>query len=375
MNMEIINRIMLGKVTSLNTSFNAYNVEPIIEDNVTNIRGRKRFVGIPISFLSENKQGKAFISTYEIGDLVLIIVPFYKDSKGYTLKDNSCYIIGSISQLGRVPMINDQLYIGDGEGARMVIGDQYLASGSTGNINISAKKLGLMSGENYVDWAKQTNYDYYSNNVIIDESYSGSQIRPAVPDAGLFISRDTGEKIWLNSGSISMAAYGFYIVASGSLSGGDTSDNPQWDLDMAQSGTIVIKDNNGNTITLTSSGVNINSTADITYSSDGDIIIDSQQKVIVNAADQIELNGSDSTIIASGDNITISGQSNFKISGLITTQYITGRTTNMGPVLPSTSMEQIIEMKAGSITINAYPTGNASITHNAPARKVKTSGA
>jgi len=359
-------KIYMGKINQTNPNFNSYMIEiNATEEEIERI-GSRLFVGVPISSYSDKDKGSGFIPTYKVGDLVMFMASFvFKDDK-LRLLDNSAFIIGAVTQRGRPVHFDDQLSISSGKGARIVLEDQYPTSETEGDITLSGRRMGILSGDDYLQWGKQLNYD----QIGLDEDvYSESQIKPSVPDAGLFLSRDTGEKVWLNSGSIVMAAYGFNIICSGSLSGGDVS-NPQWDIDVADSGTISIVDNNGNNIILDSNGITINSSVAINYTSDGNITISSQGKVVIDASNQIELNGSSNTIVANGDNITISGVSNFKIEGLVNTTYMAGYVTNMGPVVPSTAMMQSIELVSGNLSINDG--GLATVKQNT-SRKVKTS--
>jgi len=358
-------KIYTGRITHVNTSFNSYIIDIIATEDEINKIGVTKFVGVPISIYSDTEEGSGFVPTYRVGDTVMMMISYFAGEEGSNLRDNSAYIIGAVSQTGRFAQFDNQLSISSGKGARVVIEDQYPTSGTEGDVTLSGRRMGILSGDDYLQWGKQLNYD----QIGLDEDvYSGSQVKPSVPDAGLFLSRDTGEKIWMNSGSITMAAYGFNIICSGSLSGGDVS-NPQWDVDVADSGTISIVDNNGNSIVLNSDGITINSNVEINYTSEGDITISSQGKVVIDASNQIELNGSSNTIVANGDNITISGVSNFKIDGLVNITYMAGYTTNMGPVIPTTAMVQSIELVTGNLSINDG--GLATVKQNT-SRNVKT---
>jgi len=362
-------KIYMGQVTKISAPNNKYVIELIATEEEISRIGYRSFVGEPLSFMSDSEKGSGMLPTYKVGDLVMFMIPFSFTDGKLQLVDNQGFIMGAVSREGRGTQYDNQMTLSSGKGARITVEDQYPTSGSEGNILMSGRRMGILSGDGYIEWGNRL--DWEKIFLPSEEDYSGGQIQPAVPSAGLFLSRDTGEKIWLNSGSIVMAAYGFNIIASGSLSGGDPS-NPTWDIVPAASGTISIIDNNGNSIVLDSTGVNINSSVEIGYTSDGDITISSQGKVIVNAADQIELNGNSNTIIANGDNVAISGVSNFKIDGLVTVTYMTGYTTNMGPVVPSTAMVQSMELKAGNLSINEGVAGQATIEQKS-SRKVKTS--
>ena len=164
----------------------------------------------------------------------------------------------------------------------------------------------------------------------------------------------------MNSGSIVMTAYGFNIIASGSLSGGDTT-TPTWDIAEATSGSITIADANGNYITLNEDGINIEQ-------ENTDVVIDAKGNIILTTDNgNIQLNGNANIVVADGDKMDFKavGAPFSMNSGKIT--YLSGYITPVGPVTPSEGIAAKIE---GLATLDIK---NAELKLQSNSRKVKTS--
>ena len=370
-----------GIIFSTNTQIGTYGLTIIGDADELKAIGCQnfdyKFVGLQMGQGSSTEKGSGTFATYRIGDRVVMIIFLTKMSDNkWSVKDNSAYIIGTAFPEGMPPLYEGQYYIGDGEGAKIHIGDGYPSSGSEGNLTVAGKRVGVLSGEGYRDWNAQTNYD---TTGLMEETYDSGQIKPSVPNSGLFLSRDTGEKIWMNSGSINMTAYGFYISASGSLSGGDQS-SPNWDLMEATSGSIVIADQHGNIIRLNDEGIDINSTIGILYGTDGDYTIESEGDISLQSKGNVTINTEGSTgevHLADGANIVLAENDTIKLQSTMPNafemvmaeiDYISGLPASPGAVLPGKGVAASLKGIA-TLTID----GMKVTLQSSKSRKAKTS--
>ena len=352
-------KVFTGTVMRTRHNVNAYDIKIDVSQSERDRMETDRFYGIPISHFSDTASGSGFFPTYEVNDEVVFIANVVETSTKIEVPDNTVYIIGSIGQEGRLPSFEGQFQMSSGKGSSIVFEDQYPTSGVDGDLTITGRRTGMLSGEGYSQWSTQQNVDQIWED---EATYAEGQIKPVVPNSGLFLSRDTGEKIWMNSGSIVMTAYGFNIIASGSLSGGDTT-TPTWDIAEATSGSITIADANGNYITLNEDGINIEQ-------ENTDVVIDAKGNIILTTDNgNIQLNGNANIVVADGDKMDFKAMGTpFTINNAKITVISHTTPTSMGGMIMAG--DTIAGTLQGLATMEIK---NATLSLQSQNRKVKTS--